>query len=420
MHAKTLTVTLCCVLAASQAFASGYGVFTQGASGLGQANAVVAHPTGPSSLYFNPALLNDVPGRQVEFGITGIYADRSIHLDQGGREDSEGGWNFPSTFYYTRQISDQLTAGIGMFFPFGLSSEWDGAYAGRYIGTQAELFSTNLNPAVSLRVNDRLSLAAGVDIVYLDATIKRNIHQDALFGGFGLFNDIEQKFTGDGWGFGYNLGALYKVSDKVTIGAAYRSHIDVNVDGDAKFSGVDPLLTSLIQDTGGDADIRLPQQFSAGVAVKPVEKLVVEVGVRWEDWNSTDELKVTLDHPVLGQSEDAIPRDWHSTWSYNLGGQYRLNDTVAINAGYLYGKDAVPNTTFEPLIPDSDAHLFTLGADLTFGQWLVSAAFGYEYHEDRSKSNTLGDPLSGLPELTANGNYQTDIYLVGLSVGYSF
>ena len=73
-----------CLIIPAQAIASGYGVFTQGASGLGQANAVVAHTTGPSSLYFNPALINDVPGRQVEVGTTAVYSDREIDYTGGG------------------------------------------------------------------------------------------------------------------------------------------------------------------------------------------------------------------------------------------------------------------------------------------------------------------------------------------------
>lgn len=433
---KVVLLFSCLLLSAGSALASGFGVFTQGASGLGQANAVIAHPTGPSSLYFNPALMNDVPGRQIEVGTTGVYADRKIKLDSGGSEDGESNWDFPSTFYYTHQVSDQVTAGIGVFFPFGLSTEWDDDYEGRYVATSGDVFSTNINPAVSFRATDKLSLAAGVDVLYLDATLKKNINQTAVGiiaappAGLGVLPDIKQKFEGDGWGVGYNLGALYKLTDTVSIGATYRSHIDVNVDGDATFRGVNPLLAGQFPDTGGEADIRLPQQVAAGMAVKPTGKTVVEAGVRWEDWDSTKELKVELDQSVLGQTADVLPRDWNSTWTYNIGGQYRLNETAALNAGYLYGQNAVPSSTFEPLIPDADAHLFTLGTDLTFGQWTISGAFGYEHHEDRKKTNSLGDPagsvvataISGVPITvgTANGKYETDIYLIAVSLGYQF
>ncbi len=116
-------------------------------------------------------------------------------------------------------------------------------------------------------------------------------------------------------------------------------------------------------------------------------------------------------------------RNWHATWAYNIGASYRLNDKTAINLGYLYGENAVPDSTFEPIIPDSDAHLFTLGTDLTCGAWTLSAAFGYEYHDTRLKNNIIGDNLAAiasLPVLYANGKYDTEIYLLGLSLGYKF
>lgn len=431
MKLRILLFTLCCCLITGMAYASGYGVFTQGASGLGQANAVVAHSTGPSSVYFNPALINDVSGTQIEVGTTAIYADREIYLDSGGSEEADSSWNFPSTFYLTHEINEQFTAGLGVFFPFGLSNEWDDNYEGRYIGTEGEIFTTNINPVVSWRVHERVSIAAGVSAVYFDATLKNKLNQEAAgvivnppFG-LGPLGDIEQKFEGDDWGYGYNLGLLVKLTDKISFGAAYRSEVELEIDGaDVKLTGVDPLLSALFPSTKGDAEVDLPQQVVAGIAAQLTDDLVMEVGLRWEDWDSTDELKVELDTPIFFQSSQTIPRDWQSTWTYNIGGQYQLNETMALNAGYLYGQNAVPGSTFEPLIPDSDVHLFTIGTDLTCDAWTVSAAFGYEYHDTRTKNNAIGDPLgslvAGRPVGTANGDYDTDIYLLALSVGYKF
>ncbi|MBN1956825.1 MAG: outer membrane protein transport protein [Desulfuromonadales bacterium] len=427
---KTILFIIVFSLFSGSAFASGFGVFTQGASGLGQANAVVAHPVGPSSLYFNPALLNDISGRQIEIGTTGVYADRSIQLDTGGTEDSKNNWNFPSNAYYTHQVNEKLSTGFGLFFPFGLSSEWDEDYAGKYLGTKGEITTLNINPVIAYRVNDKLSVAAGFSLVYLDASLEKKIYQT---GAYNLVNqqmialygtplppqtvtdDINQKFDGEGWGNGFNLGILYKANERISIGATYRSHIDINVQGRATFRDIDPALATFISDTNGDADIRLPAQATAGVAFKIIPKLVVETGIRWEDWSSTEELKIELDSPVLGQTMDSIPRDWKATWSYNIGGHYEVNESFAVNAGYLYGENAVPDSTFEPLVPDSDAHLFTFGVDWTNKAWTVSAAFGYERHDDRHKSNNDVDILG-----MANGEYQADIYLTGLSVVYSF
>jgi long-chain fatty acid transport protein len=420
---KTLVLIVSGLVIPSLAAASGYGVFTQGASGLGQANAVVAHTTGPSSLYFNPALINDVPGRQVEFGTTAVYSDRDIDFIGGGSENGDSAWNFPSTFYYTHQANDKLTSGLGIYFPFGLSNEWDKNYDGRYIGTSGEMFTVNINPAVSYRVTDRLSLAVGLDFHYLDTELKANINQglliDATLNGLA---DVRQKFTGDGWGAGYNLGVLFKATDRISIGAAYRSQVDIDIEGDMSLSGVgdDPMLQFLFQEGNAESDIELPAQFTVGVATRVTDALLIEIGARWEDWDVNDKQTLDLQNPILGETRIVQERDWQSTWTYNIGANYKLNDSIALNCGYLYGQDAVPNKTFEPIIPDSDAHLFTVGTDLKKDAWTLSAAFGYEYHEERTKNNSVGDPITGLPQYTANGDYNTDIYLFALSLGYAF
>jgi len=416
-----------CLIIPVQAMASGYGVFTQGASGLGQANAVVAHTTGPSSLYFNPALINDVPGRQIEVGTTAVYSDREIDYTGGGSENGDSAWNFPSTFYYTHQANDKLTSGLGIFFPFGLSNEWDDDYEGRYIGTSGEMLTMNINPAISYRVTDRLSLAVGLDFVYLDTEIKANINQGILIDpSLNGLVDIRQKFSGDGWGAGYNLGILFKATDRVSIGAAYRSKVKIDVEGDMSLNGVgdDPTLQFLFQEGNAESDIELPAQFTVGVATQITDALLIEVGARWEDWDVNDTQILELQNPILGETRIVQNRNWHSTWSYNIGANYKLNDNLALNCGYLYGENAVPNETFEPIIPDSDAHLFTIGTDLKKDAWTLSAAFGYEYHEERTKNNAVGDPVgslaAGFPVGTANGDYNTDIYLFALSLGYAF
>lgn len=432
MRTFLLSFSLLCLPAA--ALASGYGVFTQGASGLGQANAVVAHATGPSSAYFNPALLTGVSGTQVEVGTTGVYAKRKVNLDAppGGTQHGEDNWDYPSTLYLTSQVNDRVTAGLAVFFPFGLSNAWEDDFAGRYVGTYGEILTTSINPCVAVKVSDRLSLAAGVSAVYFDAELKSMINQFAA--GIVIpvslslppvidptLPDIEQKFTGDDWGMGYNFGLTAQLTDALSFGAAYRSEIDLRAKGELKLAGVDPRLAPFFPESKGSADITLPQQLAAALAYRFTDALVAEAGVRWEDWESTDELSIELGN---GQPTAPVPRDWHATWTYNIGGQYRANAALALNAGYLYGKNAVPGRTVEVLIPDSDAHLFTLGAEWTSGSWTLAGALGYEHHEGRSKNNDIGDPLgsllSGAPVNTANGRYETDIYLVGLSLGYKF
>jgi len=109
----------------SSALGSGFGIFTQGASALGQGAAVVAHSDSPEAIFYNPALLNDLPGTQVEVGTTLIFADREFtSAATGEKSETQDNVFYPSTFYLTHQFNETFSAGVGVFNPFGMATTW--------------------------------------------------------------------------------------------------------------------------------------------------------------------------------------------------------------------------------------------------------------------------------------------------------
>jgi len=403
-----LTVAIVSILGASPCYSSGFGIFTQGADALGQANATVAHIDGPSAVYFNPAMMPSLPGTQIEIGTTAVMPSRKFKSDlDGSTEETQDNVYFPSTFYLTHQFNDQWSAGLAVYNPFGLGTVWPSDWEGRFIATKSRITTFNINPSVACQVTPRLSIGAGLDILLLDAKFKNKID----LSGFGQ-PEAGQKFTGDGEGVGFNVGLHLQITDALSLGATYRSEIKVDVDGEAKFDTTDA-VAFLFPNTDGETSLTLPAQFTAGLAYQFTPAWVVEAGVRWEEWSSFEKLKIELDQAVAGATSMTYPRDWDDTWAFNIGTKYRLNDRVALMAGYLYGDNPVPDSTFEPAIPDSDAHLFTVGSELTFDNFKVALAYGYELHKDRDKStNDYGS--------IANGSYENDIHLAAVSLSYAF
>ncbi len=106
---------------------------------------------------------------------------------------------YPSTFYITHKFNDKVSAGLGVFNPFGLATEWPDNWVGRYITTKAEMTTYNINPVFSLQITPEISVAAGLNFLMLDATLEKKIN---------LSPDGNQKFKGDGNGVGYNMGFL--------------------------------------------------------------------------------------------------------------------------------------------------------------------------------------------------------------------
>ena len=399
----------------SLAHASGYAVFTHGASALGEASAVIAHNDGPTAIFYNPALLSQLPGTQVQAGTTIIFPSREFQSEFSGTSfKSENDFFTPSTFYLSRRFSDKVSGGFGFFSPFGLGNDWGKEWEGRFIATNSELKTFNLNPVVSLRLTPRLAVAGGINLLYLDSTLERQLRATALnIPAPGL--EIGQKFSGDGSGWGFNLGLLLDLTDNLALGASYRSEIKVDVKGDVSFSSPEGFPVTL-PELSGKTDLTLPQQAFTGLYYKGLDPLTFEVGLRWEGWSAFDELRIEL----LNGQNSVTPRDWDDSFAYNLGVRYRLNPTVTLLAGYLYGETPVPDHTFDPSIPDADAHVFSLGTDLEFNRYKVALSYAYQRFEDRSKNNLIGDsPVAAASDL-ANGTYKSDLHLVSLGLTYRF
>ena len=405
---RSLLLLIAVMAAAPYAYGSGYAVFTQGASALGQGNAVTAHIDDPSAVFFNPALMSSLPGTQVMLGTTLIAVDRNFSALPGGNDaETKDTINYPSTFYITHKFNEKISAGLGVFSPFGLAHEWGTEWDGRYITTKTKLQTFDINPAVSWQIIPGVALAVGVDVMFLDATLEKNIQLPSGF------PDAASKFKGDGTGVGYNAGLLVDLGKDASFGIAYRSEIKVTAKGDATFSNVPPPLQAVptLKNSGGEADITLPQQITAGLAYKGIDRLVLEVGMRWEGWSSFDELKIEFDN---GNPSSVSPRAWKDVYGFNAGASYRLNDTFSLLGGYLYGNTPVPDSTFDPTIPDADTHLFSIGTDVDYKKFKVSLAYAYQLLENRNKSNAIGDPAP------ANGKYETDAHLLALGLTYKF
>lgn len=386
---------------AAAAHGSGFGIFTQSASGLGQANSVVAHTEGPSAVFFNPALITTLSGTQVEAGTTLIFPHRKFRSAEGETVKTRDTLFTPSTLYLTHRFNENFSMGLGIFNPFGLSTDWGSGWSGRYLATNSELETYAINPVVAYRLFPSLSIAAGANVVLLDATLENRVPSTAL-GIPGQPFDVAQKFKGDGHGVGFNAGLSWDLNDQLSVGASYRSEVEIDIDGDLS-------LSILPEKLSGSTSLTLPQQVLAGVAWRASDRLVLETGMRWEDWAAFRQLRIA----VTGQPPVTSPRGWHDTFSVNAGAAYRLHENWAVSAGYLYGWNPVPDRTFEPSIPDSNTHLICAGGEARFDRLKVMLGYGYQLQKDRSKVTNEYGPL-------ANGTYSTDLHLLAISLGYSF
>jgi long-chain fatty acid transport protein len=418
---ELILLCICFVFVASHdSFGSGFSIQTQGAAAMGLSASVIAHSSSPSSIFFNPALINGLKGTQVELGTTLISPSRNFISDATSSEFStEGDLFYPSTFFITHQFSNRVGIGMGVFNSFGLGTRWSDSWEGRYLATNSELTVFVFNPVISVKVTDRLSLAAGLDVLTLDATLEKKLN-------LGSFPDANQKFQGNGKGAGYNLGILYDLTKDISLGASYRSHINTEIEGTITHTlpaGSEPYVGPLFPNTSAETDLTLPTQCHFGVAYRGIQRLVLEADLHFEGWSSYQEQRITLAQPVAGVTSVVTPKNWKDSYFYSAGADYRLNESVSLLGGYLYSQNPIPKETFEPAIPDSNLQVVSVGTELRYKKLVVGLSYGYEILKDRRKGNSLDDnPIDGVvnPLTSANGLYKGNIHLLGMSAAFRF
>src|SRR5262249_44109315 len=105
-----------------------------------------------------------------------------------------------------------------------------------------------------------------------------------------------------------------------------------------------------------------------------------------------------------------LQRDWHAVWSVGAGTEYDLNDKWTIRGGFGYDWAAVPESSFDPSLPDSNRFEATTGFTWRF---LKSTEFHFAYNGVFFKKRTISNEVAGG---TINGKYETriDVFSVGI------
>lgn len=401
----------------SVARGAGFALIQQGTAAMAQGNAFVAEASDASAIFYNPAGLNQLKRAQFYQGVFLNYPDREYH-GEGQFSQTNHRIYRSMTAYFAIPVNNRLAVGIGFFSPFGLGTAWPPTWAGRYLTTYSSLRTYNLNAVISFKVLENLSLAGGFNVLWSSVELKRKVPVRLA----GLqFPDAETKLTGDGNGYGFNVGLLYEPVTGVKLGVAYRSAIFVKHHGNLETALPMPFPSP--PTTTGKASVTFPPSVTMGISSSRLKPWGFEFDATWTGWSSYDRLKVSLNYPLLvnGVLTHTIvtPKDWHDAWAFRFGANYEIKEGMKLRAGYIYDLTPVPDRTFDPQVPDANRHIFTAGGELKIKRFTLGMAYNYILSESREKQNAI--VFNGVPApLQANGRYNSDVHSLGLSWSFQF
>ncbi len=400
--------------AASQAHASAFALIEQNASGLGNSYAgAAAAAEDASTIFYNPAGMSLLPaGKQVVFGVNLIKP--SINFSNsasvaatgrplGGTGGDAGSLAVVPDFYFAMDLAKDWKFGIGVGAPFGLKTEYDQSWMGRFQAIKSEISTINVNPSVSYKLSETASFGFGVNYQRVDAELTNAVNLVAAEG----FADVK----GNDTAWGYNLGAMFQLAPDTRLGLSYRSSIQYHIAGTATFSGGVPAANGNVT-----LDLEVPDSASVALQHQLNPKWSLLGDVTWTGWSKIKNLTVVRD---TGATLSNTPENFRDTWRIGVGATYRYNDTWSSKAGLAYDQTPVNDTDRTARLPDQDRTWLSVG-----GQYRMSKDstldFGYAHLFVRSTTINQ-NPSPNVPTAgTLNGTYKNSVDILGVQFAYRF
>lgn len=432
---KLATAGILTLLAPAGAMAAGFALIEQSASQMGNAfagSAAIANDA--SSMYFNPAGMTRLP-RQVVGGLHLVSTSAEFSgsattpattpVTTGGDGGDAGGLGVVPNLYFTIPLNNQLVFGLGIGAPFGLATEYDDDWVGRYQAIKSEVVTININPAIAFKATSSLSVGIGVNFQYMEAELTQAIDQGSLCAptlaqlqaagvpGADPVNcagllpegaDGFAKVTGDNWAGGFNFGLLYEPSASTRVGLSYRSKIKQQLIGDGEFSNTIPQIApfGIFVDTDASASVDLPQTASLSVYHDMSNQWAVMADATWTGWSAFDELRIEYDS---FQPDTVVDESWNDSMRYSVGVNYRHNNKWLFRGGVAFDESPIPNDEHRTArIPGEDRTWVSVG----FG-YQMSAALGidvgYSHLFVKEPKVDHGTPTTG----TILGDYDASV-----------
>jgi len=377
-------------VASSVVMAAGYKIPEQSLNSMALGAAYVAHTTGADTAYYNPANMAFMDGSQyVEGAITLAHLPPNEYYST--TESETENIVIPNFHYVSAPIGD-FRWGVSLTAPAGLTKRWN-EQPGKSFAEEFTLKNIELNPVVSYKVMENLSVGAGLRLVYSEGVVKADAPSVPL----------KLDMEGDTIEFGYNLAMTYKPTSDINIAATYRSNIDLNEEGTATING-----------STMDAGVSVPLPAALNLAVS-------------KTWNNTFTLEAVYERTYWSEYETleftntplpSTPKNWKDTNTFRLGATVVL-DKITMMMGFAIDETPVPDQTLGFELPDSDAKIFSMGFRY---QQTEALSWGAAFLYDGKESVSIPAGVSDNPVLNAYGaNFSGGgAFLTTVGMAYEF
>tara|TARA_R110000796_G_scaffold252568_2_gene387936 strand:- start:33430 stop:34662 length:1233 start_codon:yes stop_codon:yes gene_type:complete len=378
-------LALAVAAASTQALANGVAINEQSASSMGTGFAGRSSSAQDASTVFgNPAGMSKLDRAQVSGGFAAIHAKTDISNASSSAPGTNDGDMVPFAAipfgYYVRPLNEDWHFGLGIYVPFGVISDYESSFQGRYNGLESEVQVVTLQPTLSYKVNDRVSIGFGPTINRIEGTLT-----SAVFTGTGSDGNVD--IQGDDIGYGFNAGVLVDLSDSVALGVTYHSKVDYTLEGRTRVSGF-PIPVNGRYDA--ELEVSTPESVDVSLTYAHDDFWTFYAGTTWTRWSQFDQL--VIENQGFSTVEEEL--NWSDTWAFAFGAAYQITPKVVLRTGLAFDRSPTNDADRTVRIPVGNRKILSLGAgwdatdDLT-----LDVAYAY-LREDRASVSYEGSLTS--------------------------
>jgi long-chain fatty acid transport protein len=450
---SALAIGIVGVLALGQAHASGFQLREQSVKNLGRSNAGSAvMKDDASTVSLNPAAMSNIDKNTVQADVTMIDLDadfsgggqvlpgtplaRPVTGGNGGDPGDETFVPNMAAVFPMHGALEGMTVGVSVGAPFGLKTEYEPGWVGRYKAQTSDLKTVDLTMSASFEMSDGISVGLGLIYERAEATLTKAIDFGTLAcatapGGAANCSPLAPfpfkpqnhdglfEVEGDSTSWGAVIGAQIAPSDKLAIGVSYRTEISHDIEGTldfdtsrAPFVAANPRFAN----GSGGAQLTTPSILTASIRYGFTDDFRILADFQETGWSSLEKVEITRTNGTIVGSEDF---SWEDTTFLSVGLEYDISDAFTLRGGVAQDESPTNDKSRTPRLPDEDRMLYSIGMS-----WNVSEAFTVDAAFQRIN---IDDPTINLPADFAagefsslNGTYSGSANLIGVSAQYRF
>lgn len=413
---KKTYILMAAVLITTLSYAGGYRVALQGQKQLAMGHTGVAVINSAESVFFNPGGLSFLEKKiTISAGVSPVFANISFQNSQfGWSTEADNPVATPFNIYAAYKINDWMSAGIGVYTPYGSGVEYPQNWEGSHLVNKIELASIYIQPTFSFKITDKLSIGGGPIFAIGNVNFNRNIDRSTTNVAGERANVTIDDSGVTAWG--YSLGLAFRPTDKLTLGLTYKSEMKMKAkDGEAKFRNIPGTAPGNYENVTFNATLPLPAELAVGASYMINNKWLVAFDYNRVYWDAYESLDVYFSNGTASHN----PRNYKNASVYRFGLQYIASERFTLRGGYYYDESPVQTGYFAPETPRNDSNNFTGG--LTFNiseRFAIDAAFlfihfdevdaSYDHYQENGQNVPFG------------GTYKNNAFVPSLGVSYGF